>query len=249
QGDHPGPAAARMAVRLCRSLAVGAAGTAVNDFVAHYLEHGAWQDWARRTLRGVRPERFARAVTKLLDQVAVARRAQDEAFASSLLATLRLGEAPGRLTPVEWALDQVVAPLASQSPVLLVVLDGMSADVSLAISQSLLSRGWGAWARRGEPLALLATVPSVTECSRSSLLSGRLVRGVARQEAQAFAAHEGLRRASRSGQPPRLFHKAGLEQSHQLGTEVAAAIADTGCQVVAVVINAIDDALAKSDQI
>ena len=249
QGDHPGPAAARMAARLCRSLAVGAAGTVVNDSVAHYLEHGAWQDWARRALRGVRPERFARAVTKLLDQVAVARRPQDEAFASSLLATLRLGEVPGGLTPVESALDQVVAPLASQSPVLLVVLDGMSADVSLAISQSLLSRGWGAWARRGEPLALLATVPSVTECSRSSLLSGRLARGVARQEAQAFAAHEGLQRASRSGQPPRLFHKAGVEQSHQLGIEVAAAIADASCQVVAVVINAIDDALAKSDQV
>lgn len=248
-GDHPGPEAARMAVRLCRSLSDGAAGAAAVNPVAHYLEHGAWQDWARRALRGVRPERFARAVTKLLDNVALARRAQDEAFANTLLATLRLGEVPGGLTPVEAALDQVVAPLASQSPLLLVVLDGMSADVSLAISQSLLARGWSAWARRGEPLALLATVPSVTECSRSSLLSGRLTRGVARQEAQAFAAHEGLRRASRSGQPPQLFHKAGVEQSHQLSPEVAAAIANTSSQVMAVVINAIDDALAKSDQV
>src|SRR5690606_24286460 len=174
--------------------------------------------------------------TKLLDHVALARRAQDEAFANTLLATLRLGEVPGGLTPVESALDQVVAPLASQSPLLLVVLDGMSADVSLAISQSLLTRGWNAWARRGEPLALLATVPSVTECSRSSLLSGRLARGVARQEAQAFKAHEGLRRASRTGQPPQLFHKAGVEQSHQLSEDVSAAIADAARQVVAVVV-------------
>lgn len=247
--NHPGPGAVRMAARLCRSLAEDIAGAAGADPVGYYLEHGAWQDWARRSLRGVRPERFARAVTRLLDQVALARRAQDGAFASSLLASLRLGEVPAGLTPVESALDRVVAPLASQLPLLLVVLDGMSADVSLAMSQSLLSRGWTAWDRRGEPLALLATIPSVTECSRSSLLSGRLARGVARQEAQAFAAHEGLRRASRSGHPPRLFHKAGVEQSHQLGTEVAAAIADASCQVVAVVINAIDDALAKSDQV
>lgn len=244
--DHPGPEAARMAARLCRSLSDGVA--AANP-VAHYLEHGAWQDWARRALRGVRPERFARAVTKLLDNVAIARQSHDEAFAGALLATLRLGEMPRELTPVESALGQVVAPLASHSPLLLVVLDGMSADVSLAMSQSLLSRGWSAWARRGEPLALLATVPSVTEFSRSSLLSGRLARGVARQEAQMFAAHEGLRRASRSGQPPQLFHKAGVEQSHQLSPEVASAIDDTSSQVVAVVINAIDDALAKSDQV
>lgn len=249
QRGHPGAEAARMAARLCRSLAVGGMGAAIDDPVAHYLEHGAWQDWARRALRGVRPERFARAVTRLLDQVAAARRSQDEAFARSLVEKLRLGEVPGGLTPVESALDQVVAPLASQSPVLLVVLDGMSADVSLAMSQSLLSRGWSAWARRGEPLALLATVPSVTECSRSSLLSGRLACGVARHEAQAFTAHEGLRRASRSGQPPRLFHKAGVEQSHQLSPEVADAIADATNRVVAVVINAIDDALAKSDQV
>lgn len=244
--DHRGPEAARMAARLCRSLLDD---TAAANPVSHYLEHGAWQDWARRSLRGVRPERFARAVTKLLDKVTLARRAQDEAFARSLVATLRLGEVPNELTPVESALDRVIVPLASQSPLLLVVLDGMSADVSLSISQSLLARGWSAWARRDEPLALLASVPSVTECSRSSLLSGRLARGVARQEAQAFAAHEGLRRVSRSGQPPQLFHKAGVEQSHQLSTEVTAAIADNSSQVVAVVINAIDDALAKSDQV
>ena len=247
--NQPGPEAARMAARLCRSLVDDIAGTADTHPVGRYLGHGAWQDWARRSLRGVRPERFARAVTKLLDQVALARREQDEAFASSLLTALRLGEAPAGLTPVESALDRVVAPLASQVPVLLVVLDGMSVDVSLAMSQALLSRGWSAWDRRREPLAMLATVPSVTECSRTSLLSGRLARGVARQEAQAFEAHEGLRRVSRSGQPPQLFHKAGVEQSHQLSPEVAAAIAGTTSQVVAVVINAIDDTLAKSDQI
>lgn len=249
RGDQAESRAARMAVRLCRCLAIDTEQPVPTDPVAHYLEHGAWQDWARRALRGVRPERFARAAARLLDQVALARRAQDEAFANGLLAGLRLGEAPHELTPVESALDQIIAPLASQLPVLLVVLDGMSADVSLTISQSLLSRGWNPWARRDQPLALLATLPSVTECSRSSLLSGKLVRGTARQEAQAFAAHEGLRRTSLADKPPQLFHKASVEQSHQLSQEVSAAIADPDNRVVAVVINAIDDALAKSDQV
>lgn len=247
--NHPGPAAARMATRLCRSLAPDAADELPAGHASRYLAHGAWQDRARRALRGVRPERFARAVTKLLDKVASARSADDEAFATSLLAKMRLGELPGDLTPVESALDTVVAPLAAQLPVLMVVLDGMSADVSLAMTESMMARGWNAWSRRDQPLALLATVPSVTEFSRSTLLSGRLARGVARQETQAFTAHEALRRASREKQPPLLFHKAGVEQSHQLSQEVSTAIADTSHRVIAVVINAIDDALAKSDQV
>lgn len=246
--DHPGPGAARMTFRLCRSLAAQRTGAAAGTTV-DYLEHGAWQDWARRVLRGVRPERFARAVSKLLDKVALARQVEDEAFASSLLKSLHLGEVPADLTPVEAALDRVVVPLASQVPVLMVVLDGMSVDVSLAISHSMTARGWAAWSRRAEPPALLATVPSVTEFSRTSLLSGKLSRGVARQEAQAFAGHTGLRRVTREGHPPLLFHKAGVEQGHQLSQDVSAAISDASNQVVAIVINAIDDALAKSDQV
>lgn len=247
--NHPGPEAARMAARLCRSLVASNVIGSDAASVADYLGDGAWQDWARRTLRGVRPERFARAVTKLLDRIALARRPGDEAFAKRLLESLRLGTVPSDLIPIESALDRVVVPLASETPSLLVVLDGMSADVSHSLARSLMARGWSPWSRRDEPGALVATVPSVTECSRSSLLSGRLARGVARQEAQAFVSHEGLRRVSRDGHPPQLFHKAGVEQSHQVSEDVSTAIADTSNQVVAVVINAIDDALAKSDQV
>src|SRR3546814_13264787 len=109
--------------------------------------------------------------------------------------------------------------------------------------------GWTAWLREGLPLALLATLPSVTECSRASLLSGRLTRGLANHEKQAFRNHEGLKRASKAAKPPLLLHKAGLEQSHQLTAEASSAIADTEQRIVGVVINAIDDALAKSEQV
>lgn len=245
---HPGPRAAQMGARLCRSLAIRAA-LDDTDPVTAYLAHGAWQDWARRALRGVRPEPFARAVKKLLDRTAEIRRADDKAFGESLVAALHLGSIPDGLTPVERALDEVVVPLARREPVLLVVLDGMSVDVALAVGQSLEVRNWTAWERPGKPRALLATVPSVTEFSRCSLFAGRLAGGSARQEAQSFAEHAGLRRACQFGKPPILFHKAGVEHSHQLSAEVAEAVADTSHRVVAVVINAIDDTLAKSDQI
>src|SRR3546814_15452186 len=105
--------------------------------------------------------------------------------------------------------------------------------------------GWTAWLREGLPLALLATLPSVTECSRASLLSGRLTRGLANHEKQAFRNHEGLKRASKAAKPPLLLHKAGLEQSHQLTAEASRAIADHEQRIAGVVSNAIEDEAQK----
>jgi hypothetical protein len=247
--DHPGPEIARMVARLCRRHAQSGAFAPAADAIKDYLDHGAWEDWARRTLRGARPEALARAVTKLLDQVADRRAIADETFARSVADTAMIGDVPAGLSLIESALPEILAPLAQQNALLMIVLDGMSQDVYLAITESMIERGWTSWARDGLPLALLATVPSVTECSRASLLSGRLNRGAASQEKQAFAQHEALKRISKAGKPPVLLHKAGLEQSHQLSTEAADAIADSAQRVIGIVINAIDDALAKSEQV
>lgn len=247
--DHPGPECARMVVRLCRYEAkVGTSGPAAN-LVNDYLSNGAWEDWARRILRGARPEILARAVTKLLDRIGERRMDSDEAFAQVIAKAVQIGNVPAGVMPIESVLQEVVTPLARDNPLLMVVLDGMSQDVYLAISESMAQRGWMAWSREGLPQALLATMPSVTECSRASLLSGRLTRGVAHHEKQAFAQHEGLKRVSKAARPPVLLHKAGLEQSHQLMPEASTALADLEQRVVGVVINAVDDALAKSEQV
>lgn len=246
--DHPGPDAARMAVRLCRSIAPrDEPGT--RDPVAAYIGEGAWQDRARRALRGVRPEPFARATSQLLDRVTELRRADDRDFAEALTRHLAVGGTPPGLVPIEDVLDQVAAPLAAHNGLLVVVLDGMSMDVDQAIGESLARRGWRSWSPDGLPLATLATVPSVTGCSRASLLAGVLTRGAAHRERQAFAAHAGLRKPGKADRPPLLFHKAGLEHGHQLAPEVAAALADARQQVVGVVINAIDDALGGTEQL
>lgn len=247
--DHPGRDSARMLVRLCRHEALASNSDAASDPVATYLADGAWEDWARRSMRAARPEKLARVVTRLLDRVAVRRVAADGRFAQRLVDALALGDCPAGVLPIENSLATILAPLAERHPVLLIVLDGMSQDVYLPIAEAMAERGWNAWKPVGVADALLATVPSVTECSRASLFAGRLVRGVASQERQEFSRHAPLLRASRAGKPPMLLHKAALENSHQLTSEAASAIADEDQQVVAVVINAIDDALAKSDQI
>jgi len=247
--NHPGPEIARMVARLCRYDAkVGASGPASN-LAKDYLINGAWEDWARRILRGARPESLARAVTKLLDRVGGRRMSSDEAFASAVAKAAAIGDVPAGLILIESALQEIVVPLAQHNALLIVVLDGMSQDVYLAIAESMTQRGWTSWSREGLPRALLATMPSVTECSRASLLSGRLTRGLANQEKQAFTQHEGLKRASKAAKPPVLLHKAGLEESHQLTSEASSAIADPEQRIVGVVINAIDDALAKSEQV
>ncbi len=246
---HPGPEIARMVARVCRYNTQCGTSGATGDVAKDYLNNGAWEDWARRTLRGARPEVLARAVTKLLDKVAERRSISDEAFASAVAEAATIGDVPPRLLPIESALPAIVAPLAQRNPVLMVVLDGMSQDVYLAIGESMIDRGWTSWSRDDLPLALLATTPSVTECSRTSLLSGRLSRGAASQEKQAFAQYEAFKRASNANKPPVLLHKAGLEHSHQLSGEAADAIADPEQRVVGIVINAIDDALAKSEQV
>ncbi|EAR23330.1 BREX-2 system phosphatase PglZ [Nitrococcus mobilis] len=247
--DHPGPECARMLARLCRYEASLSTAEPAADPVADYLTHGAWEDWVRRSLRGARPEALARAVARLLDRVSQRRTSGDRAFAEKLAQATAADETPRALLPIESALSFVVAPLAQHNPVVLVVLDGMSQDVYLAIAETMAHRGWCAWSRPRQPRALLATIPSVTECSRASLLAGRLARGGAAQERQAFARHEDLRQASRAGKPPLLLHKAGLEQSHQLSAAAVEALSDPEQRIVAVVINAIDDALAKSEQV
>ena len=70
-------------------------------------------------------------------------------------------------------------PLARQTPVLLLVLDGMSAGVATEVVASVLSRTADGWAEALLPgqnrrAFALAVLPTLTEVSRASLLSGEL---------------------------------------------------------------------------
>src|SRR5690606_30743105 len=92
----------------------------------------------------------------------------------------------------------------------------------------------------------LAVLPSLTEVSRASLLSGTLTTGQQGQEQTGYAALVsafGLR-------SPQVFHKKPLDTSRPgfaVADDVALAIADTSQELVTCVLNTIDDALDRSD--
>jgi hypothetical protein len=97
----------------------------------------------------------------------------------------------------------------------------------------------------------VATLPTVTSASRTSLLAGRLGVGAQAEERAGFARHPELRQVSSAGRPPVLFHKAGLVAANgaALPDPIRAAVADPDQRVVGVVVNSVDDHLARGDQI
>ena len=67
----------------------------------------------------------------------------------------------------------------------------MSHRVACELMEDIVARGWIELRPPGEPTRtlVLSALPSVTALSRTSLLSGTLVKGAAPDEAKAFAAH------------------------------------------------------------
>ena len=191
----------QMAARLCRWLTgrrrpMTGFGTAAKL----YAEEGSFVDWARSSLRaGDSAPIVAAAYARLRERAAIRREEENGTFAD-LLRDWNAGGAGGEeALPIERALDSVVAPLASHAPVLLLVLDGLSFAVARPLIADIGRQGWTelAPAGRTSPPPLVAALPTVTEVSRTSLLSGRLVRGDASSERAAFGTHQRLREMSR----------------------------------------------------
>ena len=115
------------------------------------------------------------------------RAAHDVAFAAALAA--HTGDDPGVVSGthagvrhLEDLLPEVILPLARTAPVLLLVLDGMSAGVGTEVIASVLARTGDGWAEALLPgqsrrAAALAVLPTLTEVSRASLLCGELRAG------------------------------------------------------------------------
>ena len=209
-------------------------------------------DWARAVARSADPSAVvAEACREVLESVRHAVRRRQEAFSTQLTHWLELDTDPGVML-IERVLDARVAPLAAHAPVLLLVMDGMSAGTCLELAHSLVDDGWTPLAPAGtsSPEPVLALLPSLTTVCRTSLLSGRVVEGAAADETRHFAAHAGLVARSTPALPPVLFHKAGLADDHgALQAPLRKALANPKQRVVGVVINAIDDHLLKADQV
>jgi len=250
---------AEMAVRLVRWLADRADEDATvpatfAEVTRSHARDGGFVIWARDCLRSGEPlAAVEKAFTKLGSRVNSALDRDASRFASLLAGWLQDGADASEVIPIERILDAVVAPLASQGPVLFVVIDGMSTAVFRELMSGLVRSGWFLLAPsgNGEIPSGIATVPSATEFSRTSLLAGKLLQGSNHEERTEFERHPSLVAASKKTVPPRLFHKADLAASGDgnLAESVRQEIRSPERRVVGVVINAVDDLLAKGEQV
>lgn len=222
------------------------------DATSAYLAEGSYVDWARSLLLGGdQAEALATALDQLSDRVREIREEENRSFAERL-AEWNRSPSPGVL-PVENVLDEVLAPAAAEGPVLLLVLDGMSIASYRQLRQDVRAAGWEEWLPEGRtgPVAALAAVPSITRVSRASLFAGRLTTGAAADESRSFKKNPALATRSRASKLPVLFHKGSLAEggASGLSDDVRGAIRDKEQRVVGIVLNVLDDSLAKSDQV
>jgi hypothetical protein len=257
-GDARTPAF-HAAVRLARWLAGSSAAVSASlqVLVGRHGDSDAWVDSAvSDAAPGVSDPDLGAGLAAVLAAVRARRAAHDVAFAAALAA--HTADDPGLVSGthagvrhLEDMLPEVILPLARTCPVLLLVLDGMSAGVGTEVVASVLARAGDGWAEALLPgqrrrAAALAVLPTLTEVSRASLLCGELRAGGQDVELRGYQALTGA-----CGLRAALFHKKPLDSSRlgfAVADDVAAAIADVAGQpLVTCVLNTIDDALDRSD--
>ncbi|MBF0145157.1 MAG: BREX-2 system phosphatase PglZ [Magnetococcales bacterium] len=246
----------QMATRLVRWLGEPSRQRHAGSFheaALAYFNDGGFVDWARaRIWDGDSNPALADAYGQLSKRVDAQRELENKQFGGLIQHWCRNAEPSSSTLWVEDLLDRVVAPLAKERPSLLLVLDGMSVAVFRELLQDLHMQGWVelGFGEDGQRRPVVAALPTRTEISRASLLCGQLTSGNSAKEKELFRQHEGLRATGRSNHPPTLYHKAELTVSggRGLSPEVRADIAGTDRRVIGVVINTVDDNLAKSGQ-
>lgn len=248
---------ARMGQRLAHWLATDPPADAptVADAIQRHITETGWADLALEHIEaGGDPDPVLKAAYDTLGtRVRDRRRQIDASFARSLAAWTRDGTQPGRMLTVETFLDRVAGPVVRRTKtrrVLLLVLDGMSVAIASELGEEL-RRTWAEF----DPLpegekpcrrAMAAALPTVTAVSRTSLLTGTLMKGTQADEKRLFPTLKLW-----GGAPAGVFHKDDLRTEtagDTFGPALTEALTD-GRTHVAVVLNAIDDRLAKEQKL
>lgn len=246
-----------MAARLIRWLQtteMSSKGQSLDAMVVDYHQDGGFIDWARNSLKETdeSPE-VQKAYDAILKRVEERAHHFEDQFTLQLQDWTRTESQSDRITLIEDLLKDVVAPVAKQQPVLLLVLDGMSVAVFRQLLQDILRQDWVEVVHEGTslPRPVLATLPSVTAISRRALFLGRLDPATNGTEEGGFQKNDLLFHESGSQVRPQLFKMGDLSDDGQGGiaTKVRSAIADKKCRVTSVVINAIDDHLDSGKQV
>ncbi|MEG3626415.1 BREX-2 system phosphatase PglZ [Streptomyces poriticola] len=247
---------ARMGQRLARWLATDPSADAptVADAIQRHIAETGWADLALEHIEaGGDPDLALKAAYDTLGtRVRDRRRQIDASFARSLSGWTQDGTPPGGMLTVESFLDRVVGPVVRRGEerrVLLLVVDGMSAAIANELGEEL-RRSWAEFdpLAEGAPRrrAMAAALPTVTAVSRTSLFAGALMKGAQADEKRHFPA---LRLWG--GAPAAVFHKDDLRTEtagDAFGPALTEALTDGRTQV-AVVLNAVDDRLAKEQKL
>lgn len=247
---------ARMGQRLGRWLATDPSVDAPNvaDAIQRHITETGWVDLALEHIEaGGDPDPVLKAAYDTLGtRVRDRRRQIDASFARSLAGWTQDGTPPRSMLTVETFLDRVVGPVVRRGEerrVLLLLIDGMSAAIANELGEEL-RRSWAEF----DPLAadtprrraMAAALPTVTAVSRTSLFAGTLMKGTQADEKRLFPALKLW-----SGAPAAVFHKDDLRTEtagDTFGPVLTEALTD-GRTHVAVVLNAIDDRLAKEQKL
>lgn len=246
-----------MAVRLIRWLnQPPAEATSFAEQANAYVKELAFADWAREAVcRGEDIPEVSDAYIALDAAVSKRQRGFAEQFAKGLADWSSVGSTSIGVIGVEHVLEEVVAKVVAQkNRVLMIVLDGMSWAVCHELLEDIRQDHWFESTFDEDsaiPHPVIATVPSETRYSRTSLLSGELTDGDQAKERRNFKENPALVDCSDRRKPPVLFHKKDITEGSRgaVSEEVSKALLDAKQNVVGVVINAIDDRLANAQQI
>jgi hypothetical protein len=215
-----------------------------------YILDGGFVDRARQSIaRGDSSKLLAQAYQQLYQKVTERREFQNEQFGQLLANWTELGSVSDDVLRIEEVLEKVVARIVQHERVLLIVIDGMSYAVFNELIEDIRARGWQPLAPENTewPIPVIAALPTITEVSRTSLLCGKLTTGNSSTEVSGFKNNPAMARFKPS---PVLFHKGNLTTggSSDLAAEVRQEIESERRRIVGVVVNAIDDHLAKGEQ-
>lgn len=248
---------ARMAQRLSQWLATGPAveSASVRAGISRHVAETGWVDLALEHIEsGGDPDPTLKsAYDALCTSVRACRREIDQHFAQSLAIWTASGRPAEAMLTVETFLPSVVAPVvkATKRRILLLVLDGMSAAIAAELGEELRDH-WVEYdplpKAKDTPVrrAMAAALPTVTAVSRTSLFAARLMRGTQADEKKLFPEHRFW-----GGEEAAVFHKDDLRGESggaPFGPELHEALIGDRAHV-AVVLNTIDDRLAKEQKL
>jgi hypothetical protein len=228
------------------------------ELADHYATEGGFLDFARRAVRSGAPDDELGAALSSVASAADALRDSLDARFAPALARWNRDRCPGRLMPIEHTLDALAVDFVQQGPerkLLVLVMDGMAWSTAVEILLDLRDVNWAPlrWEPKNTtstrmPAPMIAALPTMTEVSRAALFAGRLMRAGesldTTKDPERLAVHRGFVKAF--GQGPRLLLRTGAEDNAGHLTKEARELVLSSDQVVALVVNAVDDMLSAT---